>query len=123
MAIALQPMSLEERFAPLDDARARFVSKVYSGLTLSLGVATAACIIAYQAFSRMAPQEVYGIWSILRFAMLGMLLVTWFVTLRGIFGWIWLMAFVAVTGVTLAPIMMIYMRTSGGTATVAAALG
>ena len=116
-------MTLEERFAPLSDDRARFVSKVYSGLTLSLGVATAACIIAYQAFKQMPFQSVYNIWNILRFVELGMILVTFFVTLRGVFGWVWLMAFVALTGVTLAPIMLIYMSTSAGTATVGAALG
>ena len=115
-------ISLEERFAALDDEKARFVSKVYSGLTLSLIVATAACGAALSIFSTMSLQQVYGIWRILWWVQLAAILVSMFVRLSGPFGWTFLMAFVTITGVTLAPVLLVYSKIAGP-GTIAAALG
>lgn len=117
-------MSLEERFEPLTDERAKFVSKVYSGLTVSLGVCTAACVVAFQVFDKMPGGEVATIWNILRWVQLGLILLTLVIRLSGPFGWLWLMTFVTISGVTLAPILKIYLNPAvAGPNTVGAALG
>lgn len=130
MAFALNNMSLDERFAALDDEKARFVSKVYSGLTLSLAVAAVSCGISIALFNKMPPQEVRGIFTIMCIVELVMIVGSMFIRMTGPFGWAFLLSFVTVTGVTLAPVLMIYARppadapmSNSGTATIAAALG
>jgi uncharacterized protein len=115
-------MSLDERFGALDDEKARFVSKVYGGLTFSLMLATVACVAAIAWFSSMPQSQVYGIWKVLRFVELGLVIASMFIRLNGPFGWAFVMSFVTVTAVTLAPILMIYERIAG-VGTIAGALG
>ena len=122
MAFALNNMSLEERFAALDDDKARFVSKVYSGLTLSLVVATVTCALGVQLFSSMPVEQRRGTFLVLMGIQVVMILATMFIQMSGAFGWAFLMAFVSITGLTLAPVLMIYYATVGG-ATIAVALG
>ena len=52
MALSLTNMSLEERFSALDDEKAQFVSKVYSGLTASLRFSTARITSTGEALPR-----------------------------------------------------------------------
>src|SRR5438309_1036220 len=116
-------MTLEERFAPLDDAKARFVSMVYSGLTLSLGWAALACLASIAYFRTIPMAQVALITQVLSFVELGMIVLTFFMRLSGVFGWVWLFLFVTVTGITLAPVMMIYSNPAvGGPGVIAAAL-
>jgi len=121
MALSLTDMSLEERFAALDDEKARFVSKVYSGLTLSLVVATVVCALGISWFKGMAPQQMQSTFRTLCWIELAVILLTFFVRLSGTFGWIFLMAFVGITGLTLAPVLIIYQQLAG-TGTIALAL-
>jgi uncharacterized protein len=116
-------ISLEERFASLDDEKARFVSKVYSGLTLSLIVATAACGVGVAWFSSMTQIQAQSTRQILTFVYLGVIIASLFVRLSGPFGWAFLMTFVSITGLTLAPILMSYGSQTGGSMTIAAAFG
>ena len=122
MAIALNSMSLEERFAALDDEKARFVSKVYSGLTFSLILATITCVIGIMNFKTMAPAQLISTARTIGFIELGLVLAAMFIRMNGAFGWLFLVAFVSVTGLSLAPILIIYERFAGS-GTIAAALG
>jgi len=121
MALSLTDMSLAERFAALDDDKARFVSKVYSGLTLSLAVAAVVCALGITWFKGMAPQQMVATWRTLCWIQLAVILLAIFVRLSGPFGWAFLMAFVAVTGLTLAPVLIFYQQLAG-TGTIALAL-
>lgn len=121
MALSLTNMSLEERFASLDDEKARFVSKVYSGLTVSLLVSAVCCALAIPWFQAMGPQ-MYGAWMVLSIVQLVLVLVASFARLSGPLGWAVLMAFVACSGATLAPVLIHYSKYAGQ-GTVAAALG
>jgi len=121
MALSLTDMSLEERFASLDDEKSRFVSKVYSGLTLSLIVSTICCALAIPWFQSMGP-NMYGTWMVLSIVELVLVLIASFVRLSGPMGWAILMAFVACSGATLAPVILHY-KHIGGEGTIAAALG
>lgn len=122
MALSLTDMSLEERFAALDDDKARFVSKVYSGLTLSLILAAAVCGLGLAWFSSMPPAQMVATWKTLWWIELAIILVACFARLSGPFGWIVLMAFVSITGLTLAPVLMVYEKLAGAS-TIAVALG
>jgi uncharacterized protein len=122
MAFTMNNISLEERFAALDDEKARFVSKVYSGLTFSLVVATIACFLAIQWFSGMSPSQAAGTFKTLIIVEVVMCIASMFIRMSGTFGWLFLLGFVTITGVTLAPVLMMYYATAGG-ATIAAALG
>ena len=121
MALSLTDMSLEERFASLDDEKARFVSKVYSGLTLSLIVSSVCCALAIPWFKSMGPQ-MYGAWMVLSVIELVLVIAASFMRLSGPIGWAVLMAFVACSGATLAPVILYY-KQIGGEGTIAAALG
>lgn len=122
MALSLTDMSLEERFAALDDDKARFVSKVYTGLTLSLVLAAACCSVGLAWFSRMAPADMVATWRMLWWIELAIILVAVFARMQGTLGWILLTAFVAITGITLAPVLLIYEKLAGAS-TIAVALG
>ena len=122
MALTMNRMSFDERFAALDDDMARFVSKVYSGLTYSLIIATAVCALSMSAFEHMEPEARNGAWITLLLMEGALVLGSIFIRLRGVFGWIFLSAFVAVTGAALGPVLLMYQKASG-TATIAAALG
>jgi len=118
MALSLANMSLEERFAALDDDKARFVSKVYSGLTASLALATIACVLGIVNFRAIAP----GTWRMLLWVELGLIILSLFLRLSGALGWVFLAAFVTLTGLTLAPVLIMY-QIIAGTQTIALALG
>ena len=122
MALALNnKMTFEERFSPLDSAQAQFVSKVYSGLTYSLVVATVACAMAISLFNQMPVPQVRAITTVCIIAEVVLALIAAFVRFSGPFGWLFLTVFVALTGVTLAPILIIYEKLAG-VGTIAAAL-
>jgi FtsH-binding integral membrane protein len=123
MAFAGGDMSLEERFSALDDEKSRFVSKVYTGLTFSLVLATVVCVMAIQWFGAMSRQQMLGTWQVFQFVQLGLIIASIFIRLSGPFGWIFLTGFVTVTGITLAPLLMWYAQFQTGPATIAAALG
>ena len=123
MAFSANDISFDERFAALDDHQARFVSKVYSGLTASLVVAAVSCAAGVEMFHHMDRQQVHGI--MLGFLVLEVIMVLGLMFVRrlgGVFGWVFLFAFAGVTGVTLAPVIMSY-AISSGIQTVSAALG
>jgi len=108
MAFAMNNMSFDERFAALDDHKAAFVSKVYTGLTASLAVATVTCIFTMGIFASMPKPAQVSLWHTLLFVQLGLILLSFFVRLSGPFAWLMVGAFVLVTGATLAPVMMLY---------------
>src|SRR6185369_6845195 len=110
MALSLTNMSLEERFSALDDEKAAFVSKVYSGLTASLLLAAACCAIAMPWFRAMGIPAMYGPWMVLSVIELVLILVASFARLSGPLGWAVLMAFVACSGATLAPVLIQYQK-------------
>jgi FtsH-binding integral membrane protein len=122
MAFANNTLTFEERFSPLTVDQARFVSKVYSGLTYSLIVATVACVVAIMAFKNMPPAQMRPIQIGFLVVEVVMALAAAFMRLRGTFGWIFLTVFVAITGITLAPVLIIYEQIAG-IGTIAAALG
>ncbi len=122
MAFANSNLSFEDRFSPLTVDQARFVSKVYSGLTYSLVVATVACVASILVFRQMPYAQMRPIQTGFLVLELVMALAAGFMRMRGPFGWIFLTAFVAVTGITLAPVMIIYEKFAG-IGTIAAALG
>jgi len=122
MAFAGRNMTLSDRFSSLDDAQARFVSKVYTGLTACLGLATIACMLGAHWYSTN-PKAAIPVISMLRWAPCVMLLITWFVRLSGPFGWAFLIAFVAIDGFVLGPLIAELTKTSSGTTNVIMALG
>ncbi len=121
MALSLTDMSLDERFASLDDEKSRFVSKVYSGLTASLIVSAVCCALAIPWFKSMGP-NMYGTWMVLSIVELVLVLIASFARLSGPLGWAVLMAFVACSGATLAPVLIHYGKFAPP-GTVAMALG
>jgi len=120
MAFSMTDMSLEERFAGLDVDKARFVSKVYSGLTFSLMIATIACIVGIQWFQTMPRPQLKTTMIILIVAEVALLLITSFMRLKGTIGWVALFSIVTLSGLTLAPTIMYYNQI-GPSGTVAAA--
>ncbi|HYG77107.1 MAG TPA: Bax inhibitor-1 family protein [Planctomycetota bacterium] len=120
--MAFTDMSLEERFAGLDDHKARFVSKVYSGLTVSLVVAAIACVLGIGWFNSMPRPTAMGIFKILMICEVVLLLIASFVRLSGPLAWAMLFGIVSLSGVTLAPILIFYERIAG-VGTIAAAIG
>ncbi|MFH0939002.1 MAG: Bax inhibitor-1 family protein [Planctomycetota bacterium] len=120
--LTMNNLTLEERFAALDDDKARFVTKVYGGLTISLIVATIACVFGLQWFGAMSAEQAYSSWRMLWWVELGLIVLSMFLRLSGPFGWLFLMAFVSITGLTLAPVLIIYQQISGN-GTIAMALG
>ncbi len=111
-------LSLDQRFAALDDAKAAFVSKVYSTLAGCLIIATGACAYTVQNFDAMAGFARVAMWI-----PLGMLFLAMFVPLRGTFGWGFLLVFVTLMGVGLGPAIYRITESQGGMNTVGMALG
>lgn len=122
MAFAGRDMTFSERFEALDSPQALFVSKVYTGLTACLALATVSCIAGAHWYTSN-PKAALPVISILRFVPCVMLLITWFMRLSGPFGWAFLIAFVAIDGFVLGPLIAELTKTSAGTTSVVLALG
>jgi FtsH-binding integral membrane protein len=121
MALALNDLSLQDRFAALDDDKARFVSKVYSGLSISLLLSAAVCGIGISIFKDMSLAQLHGISRMIWFAQLAVVLGALFIRMQGALAWAYLAVFVSVTGLALAPILIMYEKFAG-IGTIAAAL-
>jgi uncharacterized protein len=109
-------MTFDERFAALDDDKARFVSKVYTGLTVYMGLAAVLALLGAE-WAQTTPGW-YSTWRVLRFAPLAMLFIAMFVRLSGPVGWVFLTTFVALQGFVIGPIVAYY-----GSASAALAFG
>jgi uncharacterized protein len=120
MAFALNDMSLEERFSALDDQKARFVSRVYSALSVSLLAAAAVCGFAITVFQTMDPIAVRSTQMTVGIIYLCVVIASMFIRVQGTFGWVFLSVFVGLTGLVLAPVMIRY--SVAGVGTIAAAL-
>lgn len=122
MAFAGRDMTFSDRFSSLDDAQARFVSKVYTGLTASLALATFTCFLG-AAWYTSNPKAALPVISMLKWVPCVMLFITWFARLSGPFGWAFLIAFVSIDGFVLGPMIAELTKTSNGTTNVIMALG
>jgi uncharacterized protein len=122
MALAMNDMSLEERFAALDDDKARFVSKVYSALSMSLLWSAIVCGVGISIFKEMPEAELMRTRMVIWVVQAVLILASMFIRMQGTFGWIFLSAFVSVTGLALAPIL-IGVEQRHGIYTIGAALG
>jgi uncharacterized protein len=122
MALAMNDMSLEERFAALDDDKARFVSKVYSALSMSLLWSAIVCGVGISFFKGMAIPDLISTSRIIWFAQLALILSSLFIRWQGTMAWMFLAAFVSVVGLGLAPILILYEKFAG-VHTIAVALG
>ncbi|GMV81637.1 MAG: hypothetical protein AMXMBFR7_28210 [Planctomycetota bacterium] len=118
MALQTFDLTLDQRFAALDDAKAAFVTKVYGTLALSLIVTTLACGFTVANIDTMRPfAKVAG------FITLGMVILSIFVRLKGVFGWAFLWTFVTLIGISLGPLINAYVSSALGLETLTYALG
>jgi len=122
MAFAGRDMTFSERFEALDTPQALFVSKVYSGLTACLALATVTCLLGAHWYATN-PKAAMPVMFMLQFVPCVMLFITWFVRLSGPFGWAFLIAFVAIDGFVLGPLIERVTQSPGGVTNVVLALG